>query len=354
MGTTTQTRSGSSVGKWLNQRLGLQGISYAVPEYANSLPYTLGGITFSGFLILILTGIYLAQFYHPETADAHQSIIFIITGVPLGDLVRSVHYWTAQIVTGTVILHLLRVLFSASYKRPRELNWIVGLGLLAVTFGLVFTGTVLKMDQEGVEAFQHNKEAAAIIGGLGAWFSSEFSRSVPLIMRLFNGHVTILPLIFAGLIAAHIYLIKQHGISPQPTADATARATTGEGDSRFSLHLRRIAGYGLILLAVTLVLSLIFPASLGQPGVAGAEVTKPWWMFVWLLPAEAALGARALVIFPILLGGLLVLVPFLDRSPWLSPARRKGLLIIAGLILLAILVSGIYAAMQPVTGHLAE
>lgn len=354
MGSTPQTRSGSSVGKWLTERLGLQGISYAVPKYANSLPYTLGGITLSGFLILIVTGIYLAQFYHPETADAHKSVVYIITQVTFGDLVRSIHFWTAQIVTGTVILHMLRVLFSASYKRPRELNWIVGLGLLAVTFGLVFTGTVLKMDQEGVEAFKHNIEAASLIGGLGAWFSSEFSLSVPLLTRLFNGHVTILPLIFAGLIAAHVFLIKQHGISPQPTRDATARATEGEGDSRFSAHLYRIAGYGLILLAVTLVLGLIFPAPLGQPGVAGAEVTKPWWMFIWLLPAEEALGARALIIFPLLLGGLLILVPFLDRSPWLSPARRKGVLIIAGLVLLAILISGIYSALQPVTGHLMK
>lgn len=354
MDTSPQTRSGSPIGKWITERLGLQGISYSVPEYANSLPYTLGGITFSGFLILIVTGIYLAQFYHPETADAHQSVIYIITQVPLGDLIRSIHFWTAQIVTGTVILHMLRVLFTGSYKRPRELNWIVGLGLLAVTFGLVFTGSVLKMDQEGVEAFQHNKEAANLVSGLGAWFSSEFSRSVPLLTRLFNGHVTILPLIFAGFIAAHIYLIKQHGISPKPDPEAVARATTGEGDSRFSAHLRRIAGYGLILLAVTLVLSLIFPAPLGQPGVAGAEVTKPWWMFAWLLPAEAALGVQALIIFPIFLGGLLILVPFLDRSPWLSPARRKGLLIIAGLILLVILISGIYAALQPVSAHLMK
>ncbi len=354
MDTTPETRSGFPVGKWLNERLGLQGMSYSVPEYANSLPYTLGGITLSGFLILILTGIYLAQFYHPETTDAHQSVIYIITQVPLGDIVRSIHFWTAQIVTGTMILHLLRVLFSASYKRPRELNWIVGLGLLAVTFGLVFTGSVLKIDQEGVEAFKHNKESANLVSGLGAWFSAEFSRSVPLLTRLFDGHVTILPLIFAGLIAAHIYLIKQHGISPKPTPEAIAHATTGEGDSRFSAHLRRIAGYGLLLLGVTLILSLIFPAPLGQPGVAGAEITKPWWMFIWLLPAEAALGVQALIIFPILLGGLLILVPFLDRSSWLSPARRKGVLIIAGLILLAILVSGIYAVLQPVSAHLMK
>ncbi len=352
MATASQPAPRWRLGEWLNERLGLKGISYAVPEHANSLPYVLGGITLTGFLILFVTGIYLAQFYHPELADVHQSVIYIITGVPLGDLVRSVHFWTAQIVSVTVLLHILRVLFTGSYKRPREINWFVGLGLLAITLGFVFTGTVLKFDQEGLEALQHNKEAANVIGAMGAWFSAEFSRSVPLLTRLFNGHITILPLLFGLLIAAHIFLIKQHGISPRVTSDAESRATAGEGSSNFGLHLQRMAGFGLLVLALTLTLSLIFPAPLGQPGVAGAEVTKPWWMFIWLFPAEAAWGARALVIVPAVLGALMVLVPIVDRSPYLSPARRKGLLTVTGIILIAVVVSGVYSALQPVAAHL--
>jgi len=352
MATSTQPTPRLRLGEWLDERLGLKGISYPVPEHANSLPYVLGGITFTGFVILFVTGIYLAQFYHPEVADAHQSVIYIIAGVPLGDLVRSVHFWTAQIVTVTVLLHMLRVLFTGSYKRPREINWFVGLGLLAITLGFVFSGSVLKFDQEGLEAFQHNKEAANVIGAMGAWFSAEFSRSVPLLMRLFNGHITILPMIFGLLIAVHIFLIKQHGISPQVTPDATTHPTAGEGESDFGFHLRRMFGFGLVVFALALTLSLIFPAPLGQPGVAGAEVTKPWWMFIWLFPAEAAWGARALVIVPAVLGVLLALVPFVDRSPYLSPARRKGLLIVAAILLIAIVVSGVYAALQPVAAHL--
>ncbi len=352
MTTSVQPAPHSRLGEWLNERIGLKGLAYAVPEHANSLPYLLGGITFTGLIILFITGIYLAQFYHPHPADAHQSVVFIITGVPLGDLIRSIHFWTAQIVTATLLLHMLRVLFTGSYKRPREINWYVGLGLLAVTLGLVFTGSVLKFDQEGLEALQHNKETAEVIGALGAWFSPDFSRSVPLLTRLFNGHVTILPLLFGLLIAAHIFLIKQHGISPQVTPDAVSRATEGEGKSRFDVHLRRMIGFGLLVLGAALILSLVFPAPLGQPGVAGAEVTKPWWMFVWLFPAEGAWGARALVIVPLVLGGLLALVPILDRSPYMSLSRRKVLLIIAGLILIAIVVSGVIATLRPVSAHL--
>ena len=352
MAAGTRPNQRTQLGGWLYERLGLQGISYSVPKHANSLPYVLGGITFVGFLILFVTGIYLSQFYHPHPTDAHNSVIYIITGVPLGDLVRSVHFWTAQIVTATLLLHLLRVLYTGSYKRPREINWVVGLGLLAVTFGAVFTGSVLKFDQEGLEALQHNKEAAELVSGLGAWFSAEFSRSVPILTRVFNGHVTILPLIFGLLIATHIFLIKQHGISPKVSPDAKTRSTAGEGDSNFGLHLRRMAGYGLLLFSLALALSLIFPAPLGQPGVAGAEVTKPLWMFLWLFPAEEVWGVRALAIVPAVLGLLLASLPFVDRSPYLSPARRKALLIIAGIILAAFVSSAIFAALQPVTAHL--
>lgn len=339
-------------GDWLDERLGLSALRYAVPEHANSLPYLLGGISFFGFLILIASGIYLAQFYHPHPSEAHDSVVFIVTQGTLGDLVRSVHFWSAQLVTLTVLLHMLRVLFTGSYKRPREINWYVGLGLLAVTLGLTFTGSVLKFDQEAVEALQHNTETAEILGTLGAWFSPEFSRSAPLLTRLFNAHATILPLLFALLIGVHIYLIKQHGISPQPTEEATSRATAGEGRARFDVHLRRMTGYGLVTLAIVLALSLLLPAPLAQRGVPGVELTKPWWMFVWLFPAEALWGARALIIVPAILAGLLALVPIIDRTPYLSPGRRKALLGAAALFLIIVIISGVVATLQPVAAHL--
>ncbi|OGO67529.1 MAG: hypothetical protein A2Z49_13030 [Chloroflexi bacterium RBG_19FT_COMBO_56_12] len=75
-------------------------------------------------------------------------------------------------------------------------------------------------------------------------------------------------------------------------------------------------------------------------------------MFVWLFPAEEAWGAKALVIVPIVLGILLALVPILDRSPYMSPRRRKALLVIASLILAVIVVSSVVATLQPVSAHL--
>lgn len=338
--------------EWVVERTGWKGLTYPVPAHANTIWYVLGGISFVGFLILFATGIYMAQFYNAQPAEAQPSVVYLITGVPLGDLVRSIHFWTAQIVTVTVLLHFLRVLFTGSYKKPRELQWFVGLGLLLVTFGAVYTGSVLKYDQEGLEALEHAKAAGELMGALGAFFTSEFSRGNALLTRLFTIHTSLLPMAFAALIGIHIYLINQLGISPKVTADATTRKTKGEGESRFDLHLRSMIGYGLILFALVLLLALILPAPLGQPGVAGTEVAKPWWMFIWLFPAESALGIRALVVAPALIGLLLILVPILDRSPYLSPLKRKGVVVTAAIILLLAIVSGIVSALQPVTNHL--
>jgi len=343
---------GGSVGSWLADRLGLRGIAYPVPTHANRLPYILGGITLTGFVFLFVTGIYLAQFYHPHPADAHDSVVYIMTGAPLGGIVRSVHYWIAQVVVVTVLLHLVRAMWYASYKRPREVNYLVGLGLLAVTMGLAYTGTVLKFDQEGIEALAHNTAFAEFIGGFGTWFSTDFSQSVPLLTRVFVGHTALLPLVFVLLIAAHVFLIKQHGISPKVTFEAESRATAGEGDSHFDVHVRRMLGFGLLLLALALGLSLAWPAPLGQPGVAGVEVTKPPWMFVALLPVEQLWGVGALIIAPLVLGAFFALVPFVDRTPYMHPARRKAILAAVASVALLAVAAAVFAELQPVQQHL--
>jgi ubiquinol-cytochrome c reductase cytochrome b subunit len=339
----------------LDERLGLSELTYPVPEYANSLPYLLGGITLFGFIILIITGILLAQFYSPNPADAHDSVIYIITRAPFGDFIRSVHFWTANLVVVTAILHLMRVFMTASYKRPREGNWLIGLGLLAVTLGFFFTGTVLKWDQEGVEALAHNQEIGEFLGLWGVWFTSEFTRSVSILTRLYLGHITLLPAAFIVLIIAHIYLIKQHGISPQAKPDAmSGPPTKGQGTSNFTLHIRRLVGYGLLLLSLAGVLALVWPAPLGQAGIPGEEVTKPPWIFLPFYPLEDLFGIQGLLASSAILFALLALVPFVDRNNWLSPRKRRWIIIVGTILLVGLIILGSYAWFSRPVPHLME
>lgn len=336
----------------LDERLSLHSLSYPVPEYANTLPYILGGITLFGFIILFATGIVMTQFYHPHPAEAHDSVTYFITQAPFGDFIRSVHYWTANLVVVTALLHLLRIYWTGSYKKPREANWLVGVGLLALTLGFVFTGTIIKWDQEASEALSHFREIGELLGGFGVFFSPDFTRSTPLLTRLYTAHITILPFLLLGLVAVHLFLIKTLKISPKPTANARAGDPypPDQKMGNFALHIRRMIGLGLILLAAVAVFSYFFPAPLGVKAVPGAEVTKPPWMMLWLYPIENVLGVVGILYGGIVFFILLALVPFLDRSPWLAPSKRRGMVvgvIVTVVILAALLVLAVVSV--PVT-----
>ena len=201
----------------LDERLGLKALQYPVPEHANNLAWSLGGLTAAALFILIATGIFLAQFYNPSPEAANASVREIVTGVWAGRFIRGVHYWTAQAMYILAALHLLRVFFTGSYKRPREANWLIGVSMFALVIGALFTGTVLKWDQEGFEALGHNLEIARLLGGAGFWFNPNLAAHVPLLERLTVAHIAIIPGLILGLFAVHGMLVKRHGISPSPT-----------------------------------------------------------------------------------------------------------------------------------------
>ena len=220
----------------LDERLGLKALQYPVPEHANNLGWSLGGLTAAALFILIATGIFLTQFYNPTPEVANASVREIVTGVWAGRFIRGVHYWTAQAMYILAALHLLRVFFTGSYKRPREANWLIGVSMFALVIGALFTGTVLKWDQEGFEALAHNLEIARLFGGAGFWFDPKLAANVPLLERLTVAHIAIIPGLILGLFAIHGMLIKRHGISPSPTVPDEP----GEVREPFTHHLRRI------------------------------------------------------------------------------------------------------------------
>ncbi len=351
-----QTRWGRA---WaaIDERLGLSGLAYPVPAHANGIGYILGGITFFGFLILAATGIWLAQFYHPTPEAARESVVYIMNVAPAGDIVRGIHYWTSNIVMATVLLHLGRIFVTGSFKRPREVNWLIGLGLLAITMGLIFTGTVMKWDQEGYEALGHNVEAGSLLGAFGFWFSNDFEASLPILGRLYMAHVVILPALGALLLIAHFLLVKRHGISSLPAAaDAAVEGgpAPSKSGSTFTAHLVRMAGFGLLILAVTTVLAIFLPATLGPRPIPGTETTKPPWMFLPFYPFEDWFGLAALIWVPAILFGALAMLPFIDRSPYRSPARRRAFMVIGAVVVVGLVALVVYANVTAPQSHIGN
>lgn len=339
---------------WLDERLGIGGLRYPVPEHANSLAYTLGGITAVSFLLLVVTGIYLGQFFDPATVEsAHSSVFYISTEPFLGELIRSLHFWLAAAFVVTLILHMVRTFATASFKAPREFVWISGVVLFGLGGAALYTGSVIKADQEAIEALAHNNEVADFFGALGFWFSADFTENVSSILRLYVAHVSIVPILIAVVLALHMLLIKKHGISPQPWGAAEQVAAREREQRRvpFSSHLLHIGIWGLVVLGIALVLAGLLPAGLGPQGVEGIEITKPPWYFVWLYQPENWFGLNALWVFSAALFVGLLALPFLDRSPERDPRKRRVWIAAGAVVVIAWVVLTIVGATTELAEH---
>ena len=338
----------------VDDRMGINALRYAVPEHANSLSWSLGGLTAVSLAVLIVTGVLLVQFYSPDPTQANESVRTISTTIPGGEFVRGIHYWGAQAMYVLAGLHMIRVFLTASYKKPREANWLIGVGMFALTFVALFTGTVLKWDQEGFEALGHNVESAQLLGPLGAWFTPAFAPNTPILERVYGAHVVLIPGLILVLLFVHVLLIKRHRISPHPLLpdEGTGQAPAAEPTEPFTRHLRRVAAFGLAVVGVIGLLALLRPPGVGTPPVEGAEFTRPMWPFWPMFTLENWIGISGILVGGVTLFGVLALVPFIDRNPARHPRRRKVALTVGAVFLVGYLALTFLMLILPAKEHL--
>jgi len=197
--------------------------------------YTLGSLALLAFIIATVSGIILTFWYVPSTAEvptdqygrfggvqpteAWVSVAQIMLEIPFGFMVRAIHFWSAMIMVAAVFLHMLRVYFTQGYKKPRELNWLLGVALMLVTLALGYSGYILPWSQLSYWAGTIGNEMAAssppaIFGRIVAamMFAEEYG-SQQTLTRMYVLHVVLLPLIAAALIGLHITLVWIQGIA---------------------------------------------------------------------------------------------------------------------------------------------
>lgn len=209
--------------KWFEDRFRIKElltsiVKHPAPENVISNPlYCLGGTAFLCFIILALSGIFLAMYYKPTPAEAYKSVEHIMTVVPMGSLVRSIHHWAANMMIAAVMLHMIRVYFMGAYKKPRELNWVVGILLLLITTTFGFSGYLLPWDQLSYWATKIGTGIAAAIPLVGGYISLILVGGNDLgpetLTRFFAIHVLILPATIIVLLGAHFIMVRLQGIS---------------------------------------------------------------------------------------------------------------------------------------------
>ena len=225
---------------WLEERTGLVGsVKYFlfrnVPRDTNWMQ-TLGAATLTAFIVQAVTGVFLAMYYKPDPQNAYSSIQHITNEVTLGWLVRGMHKWGASVFIILMFLHMGRVFLFGAYKYPRELNWIVGVLLLAMGMMEGFTGYLLPWDQTAYWASVVGINLNGTAPFLGPWLA-QFLRGgqeigADTLTRFYSLHMLVLPAAIAGLIGLHLYLIIRLGVTSPPWSKEAAGDAHAGGEPR--------------------------------------------------------------------------------------------------------------------------
>jgi len=340
---------------------------HPVKVYRDSLRFTktlgLGLIAFYLFVILTVTGILLMFYYVPHPERAYQDMNDLYSVVSFGVVMRNMHRWAAHGMVIMVFLHMCRVFYTASYRKPREFNWVIGVILFKCTLILGLTGYLLPWDQLAYWAITI---VSKIIGSVP--LIGEKLRYVVLggtvvgqnaLIRFYVIHNVVLPLITGLLIVVHFWRIRKDGGLARPEEQMAFAENTADNEPEEDLKsyglmnlvegqsaqagkepdemtnswphlLKREVALFLLVLIVIMGLSVLFDAPLEEianPAVTPNPAKAPWYF----------LGLQELVAWgPAFWGGVLVpgvvfsfiiLFPYLDRSRvgtgvWFHPSRR--------------------------------
>jgi quinol-cytochrome oxidoreductase complex cytochrome b subunit len=340
-------RGGTRISDWFEERLRARALFDALLHVripADARTYYLGGITLFLFVVQVVTGTLLSLYYKPTPDTAYDSVKYITSVVDFGWLIRSVHHWGANLMIICLVLHLARIFVQGAYKYPRELIWIVGVGLLAATIGFGFTGYLLPWDQR---AFWATTVGTEIAGGVPAIGDAllQLLRGGPdvtdaTLSRFFGMHVLVLPLTIGVLLVVHLTIVHQLGLAnpkrPEPRPGRASAAVNGavEKLKPFFPHyiLDEVIAWAAML-AVLVVLASVLPAGLedkANPIETPAHI-KPEWYFLSVYQLLKVVPRVVGIAAPIVAVVALALLPFLDRNPEVR-ARKRPIALLIGLV----------------------
>jgi len=315
---------------WLDSRTAYRaGVKHVLHE---PLPSGVGWWFITGSVLLFLlgvqliTGVVLTMYYVPSPEHAYDSVRFITDRLPFGGLVRGLHFFGASFIVVAAAIHMLRVVLFASYKKPRELTWITGVVLLLIILAFSLSGYLLPWDQKAYWATTvtiNIARSTPLVGDqVAALLRGGFDLGALTLGRWYAAHVLMLPAALVGFVVAHLYLMRRHGIS------GTLAPREGTPKPFYPYHALKDTIAMAVVFALLLAFAIAIPAPLdtiADPTDA-TYVPRPEWYFMSLFQLlkyfPGPLEPVATIVIPGLLVGLLLSLPFLDKSPDRHPLER--------------------------------
>lgn len=343
---------------WFDERTGLKDqivevATHPVPPKA-TWAYVFGTAILTSFIVQIVTGISLATLFVPSANDAYRSLQYISNQAPFGGLIRGIHYFGASSMVLFVGIHAIRVYLTASYKYPRELNWLSGVFLFILTILMGFTGQILRWDQDAIWTLAVGAQQALRVPWIGTSLAtillSGQTISSGTIGHVFALHVFVFPAILIGFVIFHVYLVLHNGISEPPKLGEPVDPKTYK--QKYQEMLKRIGvpfwpdaawrdlTFSTLVVIAILACALCFgPKHLTKPPDPSNPRSHPIpdWYLVWYFALQAvdphAADNMLIILLPILIFGSLFAVPFLSNRGERSLRRRPWAI---GLVLLTL------------------
>lgn len=339
---------------WIDERFPLtstfkQHLSeYYAPKNFN-IWYYFGALSLLVLVIQIVTGIFLTMHYKPDADQAFASVEYIMRDVPWGWLIRYVHSTGASLFFLVVYLHMFRALMYGSYRKPRELLWILGMLIYLCLMAEAFFGYLLpwgQMSYWGAQVIVNLFAAVPFIGpDLAVWIRGDYVVSDATLNRFFAFHVIAVPLVLLGLVAAHLVALHEVGSNNPDGIEIKKKKDPATGvpldGIPFHPYYTVKDSFGVAVFLAVFTVIVFFAPEMGgyflehnnfvpaDPLKTPAHIAPVWYftpyysilravppMFGSQFPGVLAMGAAVVIMF---------LLPWLDRSPVKSIRYRGSL-----------------------------
>jgi ubiquinol-cytochrome c reductase cytochrome b subunit len=286
--------------RWADERVGVAKLSrpFIRKVFPDHWSFLLGEIALYSFIILLLTGVFLTLWFKPSMAEveyegtyqllrglqmseAFESTLEISFDIRGGLLVRQMHHWAAMLFIAAMLVHSLRIFFTGAFRKPREVNWLIGVGLLSIGLIEGFAGYSLPDDLLSGTGLRFVDGLIRSIPIIGTWaemfvFGGEFPGSL-IVARLYMAHILLIPALLLGLIAAHLALVVYHKHTQYPGAGRNEGNVVGY--PVFPVYMAKAGGFFFVVFGVIALMG-------------GLMQINPLWTYGPYNPAQVTAGSQ--------------------------------------------------------------
>lgn len=295
-----QLSSAGAAAEWVDDRVGAARLGKGLIRkvFPDHWSFLLGEIALYSFIVLLITGVFLTIWFKPSMAETQYDGSYqLLKGIPMSEafastlqlsfdvrgglLLRQVHHWAAILFTAAAVVHMLRIFFTGAFRKPREINWLIGIGLLSLSLIEGFAGYSLPDDLLSGTGLRFVDGLIRSIPLVGTWieffvFAGQYP-GTSIVPRLYMAHILLVPALLLGLVSAHLALVFYHKHTQYPGPGRTEENVVGY--PLFPVYMAKAGGFFFVVFGVLVLMG-------------GLMQINPVWKFGPYTPNQVTAGSQ--------------------------------------------------------------